>query len=328
MASHFGAFPGFEHAGNFGVQVFFALSGWLIGGILLNITTSGLPRFYFNRAVRIWVPYFLALLFLALGSVAHHDIIGGKWVEFVAYKATFVWNIFGTPQLETARDLMPLKGTGNHFWSVNAEEQFYLLSPVLLVLMPRFGRRPLVWATLSALACYAGSTYAAVMLGVFFATVFERAPGFHLRPAFQVGALFILAVCAVVIFSGLNYGSTAPIAGSMIVLLLARQGKKSPVAGLFGGLSYELYLNHWIGGFIVQVVFLSLGGSKSSPWALAPSLALSVVIAAGLYWFIDRPLRRMRLRLYTPTLGRTAMILGYAILAAGISFGLAVHVTQ
>ena len=49
-------------SGNLAVQVFFALSGWLIGGILLRLSTDDLPRFYFNRALRIWIPYYIACL--------------------------------------------------------------------------------------------------------------------------------------------------------------------------------------------------------------------------------------------------------------------------
>src|SRR5690242_14481489 len=45
-------------AGNLAVQVFFALSGWLIGSILCNTKPGELNRFYFNRATRIWIPYF------------------------------------------------------------------------------------------------------------------------------------------------------------------------------------------------------------------------------------------------------------------------------
>ncbi|MDP9045854.1 MAG: acyltransferase [Pseudomonadota bacterium] len=325
MCAHFGVFPGFEHAGNFGVQVFFSLSGWLIGGILLKTSAPALPRFYFNRAIRIWTPYYLALLFIVAGGLLHDKNIGAKWIEFVIYKTTFVWNLFGTQQLATAQDLMPLKGTGNHFWSVNAEEQFYLMAPAMLVLLPGFGRKPVVWGVLAAWACITGNIYAAVILGVFLATLQARSPGFHEGAAARAVALVILLVAAVVIVTGTLYPNIAPIAGAMIVLLLAREGPKSPVAGFFGGLSYQLYLNHWVGGFIVQVAFLTLGYSKTSPWATLISLGVSVGIAAALYWTIDRPLLAKRSRFFTPARGRLAMSAGYAILALGIAFGLAVN---
>jgi peptidoglycan/LPS O-acetylase OafA/YrhL len=45
-----------DTAANLAVQIFFALSGWLIGGILLRTDVQDLPRFYFNRATRIWIP--------------------------------------------------------------------------------------------------------------------------------------------------------------------------------------------------------------------------------------------------------------------------------
>lgn len=44
VSSHEGILNGFREAGNFGVQVFFALSGWLIGGFLLDRGPADLPR--------------------------------------------------------------------------------------------------------------------------------------------------------------------------------------------------------------------------------------------------------------------------------------------
>ena len=41
MLVHFGIIRGWSHAGDFAVQAFFALSGWLIGGLLLEQSRSG-----------------------------------------------------------------------------------------------------------------------------------------------------------------------------------------------------------------------------------------------------------------------------------------------
>ncbi|WP_368509181.1 acyltransferase family protein [Aliiglaciecola sp. 1_MG-2023] len=58
------------------VDIFFALSGWLIGGILLETKRKDLPRFYFNRAIRIWVPYYIALILLLLLSLMTDPLDG------------------------------------------------------------------------------------------------------------------------------------------------------------------------------------------------------------------------------------------------------------
>ena len=89
------------------------------------------------------MPYFIALALL-LGASLLRDPVNAKWLEFVFYKATFVYNWFGETQLATHVKDMPLQGTGNHFWSVNAEEQFYLVAPILLVLAAVRGGRSLV----------------------------------------------------------------------------------------------------------------------------------------------------------------------------------------
>ena len=89
---------GWALSGNFAVQIFFALSGWLIGSILIKLEPSKLTQFYFNRAVRIWIPYYFALILLILASLIREPVTD-KWIEFIFYKFSFVYNIFGAPQL-------------------------------------------------------------------------------------------------------------------------------------------------------------------------------------------------------------------------------------
>ncbi|SRR6266851_1166741 len=135
-----------SQAGNLSVQVFFALSGWLIGGILLRSSPDDLPRFYFNRAARIWIPYFVAVAILIVVSLLR-DTVTTKWIEIIFYKITFVYDFFGPPQLAEFGNAMPLKGTGNHLWSICAEEQFYLVAPIFITLLP-LGRRIWPWSVL------------------------------------------------------------------------------------------------------------------------------------------------------------------------------------
>jgi peptidoglycan/LPS O-acetylase OafA/YrhL len=129
------------------VQIFFALSGWLIGGILLKTKVSDLPRFYYNRAARIWIPYIITVALLATASLMK-DKVNALWFETFFFNLTFVYNLLITPQIDTLVKALPLEGTGNHVWSLCAEEQFYLLVPFLLML-PLFGRRTWFWCLIS-----------------------------------------------------------------------------------------------------------------------------------------------------------------------------------
>ena len=74
---------------------------------------------------------------------------------------------------------MPLSGTGNHFWSVNAEEQFCLLAPLLLIVCPvRYGRSLTVWSVI-AVAAWTSGTYASIVFGVLASLIAHKYGGFH-----------------------------------------------------------------------------------------------------------------------------------------------------
>jgi|SRR5579871_5180082 len=77
-----------EHLGNACVQIFFALSGFLIGGILLRLKPEDLPKFYFNRATRIWIPYAIAIGLIAFVTAIKQGFQDPKFVEFFFYYIT------------------------------------------------------------------------------------------------------------------------------------------------------------------------------------------------------------------------------------------------
>jgi peptidoglycan/LPS O-acetylase OafA/YrhL len=122
--------------GHNGVNVFFAISGFLICGKLLQelkeSQTISLRSFYTRRAFRILPPvcaYLLALLILAK--------VG--WIE------TQGWELIST--LFFIRNYFPImhgQEIGVHtsqFWSLAVEEHFYMIWPVLLLMMgPRMRR--------------------------------------------------------------------------------------------------------------------------------------------------------------------------------------------
>jgi peptidoglycan/LPS O-acetylase OafA/YrhL len=124
----------FVDLGHIGVRLFFVLSGYLITGILLRFRSSiearrsdaatALRRFYIRRFLRIFPPYYalLALMVVTKLPGVHNTL----WWH-AGYASNFLFALQGswTPWVTS------------HFWSLAVEEQFYLVWPFLILLVPR-----------------------------------------------------------------------------------------------------------------------------------------------------------------------------------------------
>ena len=115
--------------GDKGVEIFFAISGFLICTRLLQehhkTDRISLKSFYLRRAFRIRPPYFLYLAILAV--IAAAGVIQIEPKEW--WSCAFIFrNYMSSPT-------PPFTGwyTG-HFWSLSIEEHFYLFWPLMLVL--------------------------------------------------------------------------------------------------------------------------------------------------------------------------------------------------
>lgn len=111
--------------GTYGVTVFFVLSGFLITHLLVSEERKtgriSLRRFYIRRGFRILPP---ALVYLAVvGIFGAFGFFALSWKDFLA-PALFVENYLTGPVVVA------------HFWSLSVEEQFYLVWPVLVFLLP------------------------------------------------------------------------------------------------------------------------------------------------------------------------------------------------
>lgn len=131
------AFQGLAFATGFAylaVIVFFVLSGWLVGGSLLNrIDTEGAIRNYaIDRATRLWIvliPTFCAILLFGVAT----DALNPSRVSFApdnAYSATaFFGNLAGLQKI-----LVPTFGGNFALWSLSNETWYYVLFPLLVML--------------------------------------------------------------------------------------------------------------------------------------------------------------------------------------------------
>lgn len=121
-----------------GLFLFFLLSGFLMTlGLLREAETEGrgaiLRRFHLNRLLRIYPAYYVALALGALLGVAE---IREYW---------YVWLINGQNFLIQQMGYWPPGAA--HFWTLAVEQQYYLVWPLLILLVHR---RALPWVLLFA----------------------------------------------------------------------------------------------------------------------------------------------------------------------------------
>ena len=138
---------GFSVNGYVGVDVFFALSGFLITSILLgDIERHGrvrLRRFYVRRALRLWPALMMAcaLVVAAAAATGHLDEAGPGALAVLFYVGNW-WMYTGRPA--------PLL---EHTWTLAIEEHFYGVWPLLLLALGAGSRwlRALGWVCAAAL---------------------------------------------------------------------------------------------------------------------------------------------------------------------------------
>jgi len=111
----------FEGRGFLGVDIFFALSGFLITQILLSYREKGigLRKFYLRRIARLFPILFASVIFLTF--IFRNDLEFADRTPAIA-SILYIKNFF------------PWDGVFAPMWSLSAEEQFYLVFPAILFL--------------------------------------------------------------------------------------------------------------------------------------------------------------------------------------------------
>lgn len=309
----------FGNAGMVGVTLFFTLSGYLITGLLVrDLERHGrvrFGRFYGARALRLLPPLLLVLAGYVLvegvvGLLDRRDQVGLTILAALTYTSDLPYLQHGS-------------GSFFHLWTLAAEEQFYLVWPVLLAVAWRHRAARLViglGVAGSLVACAATIAYewpdvervyalptswsAALFLGCALQLGRDRAE--RLLPASPTARrgiagvlLALLAAAAVTPSIGASAAMyllavpAAAVASAVLVLLAA--GSRGPARGpvrllvALGTVSYAAYLwnlpiQQWLG----------------DPGTLGAGLlgaALTLAAATASWWLVERPAAALRRRL-------------------------------
>ncbi|GLP77033.1 acyltransferase [Mycobacterium antarcticum] len=307
--------------GFIGVDVFFVISGYLIGAQVFRQSTSGTFRYlaFYARRLRRIVPALIALLviFLVVGALLltpdEFRELGKESVAAVFGASNLVF-FLQADYFAPAADLTPLL----HTWSLGVEEQFYIVLPILAAVFIRVFKssatKPLVVVTVLSMAASIVMTHAnpqaafyllptrfwELSLGAILAT-----SGIAASPKVRgaLGQLLGLGGATLIVVAMIVYRPEIPFPGAFVLLptigaamvIAARSSwvnariLSNPVAVFVGKISYSWYLWHWPLFYFSHV--LGIEGRT----AMSILAALSFGLAVLSWRFIEQPFRRRRL---------------------------------
>ena len=337
-----------DFAGGFvGVDVFLVLSGYLITQQITGQLRAGsfAPlRFWLRRARRL-LPTMVPVLAIATLSalILKGDAAFGEFARRFLSAGFFYSNYQFASEaggyFARASDTNLLK----HTWSLSLEWQFYLITPVVLLLLHRFGR----WGMLAGLLVLSAGSfiYAERLIAAndanwaFYAVAprfWEFAVGgvialaqpllarLPLPGALMRGGGLALILMAIFFYQGGVFpgrGALAPVIGTMLILA-APAARFDPFHWLLtrrwmlwtGVRSYAIYLVHW-----PLMVSVTPADMSQSEGILSVIIPISLFLGHLIYRYIETPVRS------GPRFHESRAIAGYgaATLAIIAAFGLA-----
>ena len=307
---------GLGRGGYLGVDVFFALSGFLITTLLLEehaaTGTIAFRKFYARWALRL-LPALVVFLAVWL-AVLYATLEPRFWAFVTAFGLSVLFYVANWVGIW----VLPL-GVFGHTWSLSIEEQFYVLWPIVVLVLAR-SRMPPRWIAAGLVLLAAASllwrwelfTHGASERRIYFATD-THADGLMLGAALAfavrsgrplcgrgtggvggLAATTLLAAIAILPFQWFGFGTSAIAAVATLAVILDTLRPGSRLARVLatrwlvgtGRISYGLYLWHF-------PVFFYLGALKY-PGELAPAwrtmLAWAATFAVSLasYYVIER----------------------------------------
>ena len=297
-----------------GVDLFFALSGFLITGILLDTKRSDgyFKNFYVRRCLRIWPVYYALIFFMFvvvrfLNRAEYQDVLrtASPWWAFPLFLQNFLLPV-------STNAAGPLAVT----WSLAIEEQFYVVWPLVVRFCSRTQLLRVAVAELCispALRYYLSLHHVnlytnvfcrldGLMAGAILAIVVRSdsfVPAKLLKRAwvllFVAGALaFMTASVYSVAWIVYSFTALASAAFIYVSVFSPRKWLQAVMTNRFliysGTISYGLYLLHKIPFGIVQTLHLD-----RNPYVPLPIIFVASFVLAALSWnILEKPFLNLK----------------------------------
>lgn len=307
--------------GTIGVDLFFALSGWLITTLIFaereKTGQFGVSAFYVRRIFRILPVYFLTLL-LYMGAAWAAERIGDPSKAAEMHRS--FWYM-----VTLSSEYRPVTDTVfAHGWTLGIEEKFYLIWPAMLALTAFRGWRSLlicaaIYAALTWLMYDLEGMYRAAggirgYLGLTFGSALAMLAREERWRAWlaKAGTGATLAIAALYTGSLIapHWAWNVSIAGTGAVMvgsmwnnhdqIIARALSFAPLAAV-GRLTYAIYMLHVLCKHAGLVLLTKLHLPTSFPFAFAALYAISIVVALVVWLVVERPMIAIGRRLADKT---------------------------
>ena len=278
---------GYFKSGYVGVQIFFVLSGFLISQILIRkeINIKNLLHFILRRFARLVPVLWLSVL---VGSIIIYIQYGMLQLQYPLRAALYLRNFF------------PTDGGWHDIWtptwSLAAEEQFYIIFPLTLLLANKFIKEylvPFIYLFYYIFIKFISSQIfgfdlpshlifspSAIALGCFLGLG-------HFKETISLKFIVLILFCllGISVYTA-NFGTTVEVVTALLISYLQRNESIvhkflnfRPIVWV-GLLSYSIYIWH---GILIPVVFSFFG---DSPWIFLTVFSSALLLLSTTSFYI------------------------------------------
>ena len=337
------------HGGFIGVDIFFAISGYLITGLILaEFEAKGRLDFlgFYARRGRRLIPAVTVMIavVLTIGFFLYSPDEMFEVAKSGASSSLYMSNMYFALQTKGYFSTHMAENPFLHTWSLSVEEQFYLFWPVFIFLCVKFTK-----SRLALLGVLGGITLVSFLIGLwlleynlnwgFYALpgrIWEFGLGGFARVLVSNGARVprpgrfligwtgagLVAASAFYLTEWVRFPgwpAVAPVLGTIMILAVGGQSSVldkilgAPIMQWVGRRSYAIYLWHWP-FLLLPVVWLG----EPTLWHKLAYLAGTVLVAHISYHLIENPVRRHPW-LVKRRFASIALTGGFAVIAGAIA---------